>query len=347
MQKLVQAGNVAVARTHEPNSSNGFAEHLKARESRFLEVHSDGLTAADILEHDSRRLWSHAKSLGFKPTFRGYATPQIPRDAKPWERQQLETLQKVDYVNRLRHEQTSVPPPPFASHTAAHLLGIPTITPHPAELVRHVGPRGSCSKSRHVRTVRLSYEPDTVSFLEFEVTSPAQTVIDLSRFAGAADGLICANYVLNRKLATRDEILAILEELPRVAGINQARRVAALMDGRIQSPGESLTFLRLVDHGLPPVEPQMQFDFGFGRQYPDFTDLKHQIIYEFHGKQKLLDPTMVNDLDYRASIENEGLRDLYFRQAGYPSFHLRWVDVATPEGFQQWLMRARADGLPV
>ncbi|MDP9806221.1 hypothetical protein J2S70_000803 [Trueperella bonasi] len=347
MQNMIQVGSATVRSTREPNSRRGLARHITACEAELARVRSDGIMPVNVGKLDSRQFWAHIRELGMEPTFRGYATPPSSESLKPWERHRRQVLHKVDYVHRRRREQTDKDGPSYAGPTAAHLLGLPTISRHPQRVLRQTGPAGTPSRSTHVRTLRLAYEPATINLSGIQVASPAQTAIDLARYVGVADGLVAANFVLHKELATREDFLEILETLPRIRGLSNVRRVLSLMDGRVQTPGESLAMLRFVDYGLPPSEPQMQFDFGFQNFYPDFTDLENRVTYEFHGTQKLLDPAMLNNLNYRQSIEHEGLRDLHFRQAGFLPFHLGWDDVRTAASFKHWLARARADGLPV
>ncbi|WP_126416076.1 hypothetical protein [Trueperella bialowiezensis] len=329
------------------NTSALLPSWVARRETHFEQVRSRGVRFKDSGFSSRSDFKEHVFKRGLGFILPGYAGPGIAPDAPQWDREQLLTLMTVDYLERRRDDTHVHVPAPYAGHTAAHLLGLPTTSPHPPELVRQVPPGFWHNKTRNVKTYRAPTTPETVTICGIEVSSPPQTVIDLARLASTEDALACANFALHEGLATREEITSIYERMPRFIGANRVRDVLALMDSRVESVGESLTRLRIHQFGLPQVEPQVSFMSDKHVDRVDFLDRKNKIAYEFDGNIKLLDPRMLDDLDYRKSIANEGNRDRRLRQHGIHPFHLVWNDVKTERGFEDWLRQARINGFPL
>ncbi|MET1037786.1 MAG: hypothetical protein ABW075_05900, partial [Aeromicrobium sp.] len=96
-------------------------------------------------------------------------------------------------------------------------------------------------------------------------------------------------------------------------GIVQARALAALVDPRAQSPGESWQRLRIHDAGFPPPEPQFEVIDPLGRSY--FIDLPYPELLigsEYDGR------TFHTDAEHV-------LHDVERRQYLTDLFGWRWV----------------------
>ncbi|MEW6862702.1 hypothetical protein [Trueperella pyogenes] len=326
-----------------PNSTQYYERWIGDRKSEFREIQASGLRLHDVEENDPRALRKIARQRGLTQPHRGYICPApAPDDER---RRRIASLHHINYIMRRRMDRANSQAVSIAGHSAAVLLGLPLMTPHPDHVVRQCGPRGKASRTANARTHRSSIEPETIDFLGFKVSSPAQIVADLARFATVEDALVCANFILHEQLATRESIVAILKRLPPSPGIGRLRRVVRLMDGRVESVGESLLLLRLDDFRLLPAEPQVWFEFGTVRYRCDFLDREKRLVYEFDGRAKLYTPSMLKDNDVRASIARETDRDRHFRAAGFDPLHVVWQDVITREAFGNWLTAARARGV--
>ena len=78
--------------------------------------------------------------------------------------------------------------------------------------------------------------------------------------------------MLHEGLGTTAQVADIVGRLPRVAGIHNARLVLALMDSRVESPGESLTRWRFYEAGIAGLEPQVRVQTPSGGFRMDLFD---------------------------------------------------------------------------
>ena len=87
------------------------------------------------------------------------------------------------------------------------------------------------------------------------VTSPLRTLIDLARTFQLPEAVVAADAVLRMGLAQPADLAGLLRYVGR--GAHLVRRMAALADGRAESPHESRVRVLLVLGGLPPEELQL------------------------------------------------------------------------------------------
>ncbi len=120
------------------------------------------------------------------------------------------------------------------------------------------------------------------------VTSPGRTVADCLRHLRPPDAVAVADRALRTGLVTRAEIDATLVRMKGWPGVVQARRLAALADGRRESTLESWSAVAFDDTGVP--QPVVQVDIE-DRDGPvgrvDFR-WKGGLIGESDGRAKYL-----------------------------------------------------------
>lgn len=187
-------------------------------------------------------------------------------------------------------------PDAVLSHaTAARLLGLPspavdaspdlhlTVAP-PARPPRIAGVRSHSRplSSRQLRAVH-----------GLPVTSPARTWADLAATSSVRDLAMLGDAVVGGRapLATRDDLLAALPPA-RARGASRARDAVALIDGRSESPQESLLRLMLLDAGLPAPDVNVDLRAPDGRflARPDLRFPAYRVIIEYEGDQHRTDP---------------------------------------------------------
>jgi hypothetical protein len=145
--------------------------------------------------------------------------------------------------------------------TAAWLYGIPPLEPG-AHLREHTFELASVAAGAAARrsachgSSRVIPEECLVLVENVLATSPVTTVVDLARTRERQDALAYCDAFLRAGLVTRDRMVAEVERWAGRRGIEQAREMTGLADGRAESAGESWTRLRYYDAGFPPVEPQ-------------------------------------------------------------------------------------------
>lgn len=241
--------------------------------------------------------------------------------------------------------------------SAAALWNLPLPTSMPDQIhlsgyKRHRG-RTSESVSRHSIAVP---EADIVEIGGVRCTNLARTVIDIALSQPEDLAVMCADaaarqYVLTRvgrHPSRRDaEELAqrFRQELEYQAskrtgrrGIRQARFVVGFANWLSESPGESLSRLRMNQIGLP--EPELQVEVpgpGAVIYRPDFLFRKKRIFGEFDGNSKYaVDPDVA-----RRQILAEKEREDWIRSTmGWRCIRWRWKDVATVAAFETLARRS-------
>ncbi|QGG41712.1 type IV toxin-antitoxin system AbiEi family antitoxin domain-containing protein [Aeromicrobium yanjiei] len=128
---------------------------------------------------------------------------------------------------------------------------------------------------------------DDIEFVDgLFVTTSLRTTSDLLRRMYRPYALAAADAFAHAGLIDVDELAEYVARLKGYRGIVQARSLAALVEPKTQSPGESWQRLRILDAGLPPPEPQFEVIDDFGRSY--FIDLPYPDVLigtEYDGRE--------------------------------------------------------------
>jgi hypothetical protein len=174
--------------------------------------------------------------------------------------------------------------------TAAWVRGLEVFPPgrrhgfSPTMLVRH-----GTGRVEHVGASgrQALIAPDDVEYVDgVHLTTPVRTCSDLLRRLYRPYALAAADAFARAGLVEVDELVDHVARLKGYRGIVQARSLAAIVDPRTQSPGESWQRLRILDAGLPPPTPQHEVVDDVGRSF--FIDLpypEHLIGTEYDGRE--------------------------------------------------------------
>jgi hypothetical protein len=143
--------------------------------------------------------------------------------------------------------------------------------------VRHNGSRG-----------RQAIIPaDDIEYIDgVHLTTPVRTVSDLLRKLYRPYALAAGDAFAHAGLVEIDEVVEYVARLKGYRGIVQARSLAAIIEPKTQSPGESWQRLRMLDAGFPPPEPQHEVVDELGRSF--FIDLPYPDLLigsEFDGRE--------------------------------------------------------------
>ena len=167
------------------------------------------------------------------------------------------------------------------------LWGLPVVGAREERVhVTFVGSSGAISRGAIARHAVDEPAPE-VLLNGFRVTSPARTVIDLARLDGFLTGVVAGDAAVRLGLVTADQLRAEAAAAAGRRGVRVARDVADFVDGRSESPVESLSRGRMHELGLPA--PELQHEIrdhnGFvGRV--DFWWDDVRVIGEFDGRTK-------------------------------------------------------------
>ncbi|CAM5783288.1 CTP synthase OS=Cellulomonas persica OX=76861 GN=CPE01_30040 PE=4 SV=1 [Cellulomonas persica] len=177
--------------------------------------------------------------------------------------------------------------PVFSHWSAAAIWGLPTIgRPDDRVHLTIAASSGGRSQGDVVRHA-TSAPPEPEARRGLLVTGVARTVVDLARAGGLACGLVVADAALRAGLVGSEA----LDDEVRRAGAGRGSRAARLVvdhaDGASESPGESLSRARMIEHGfpLPVLQHELRDARGFvGRV--DFWWPGARVVGEFDGRGK-------------------------------------------------------------
>ena len=234
-------------------------------------------------------------------------------------------------------------PGAVVSHVSAAILhGLPLLdAPRARVQITRADARGGKNRGGvHLHAAPLE-ETEVVPVEGVATTTLARTVLDLARSLSREAAVVSGDAALRRGL-DRDELDALLAGAGRRPRIARARAVAGLLDGRSESPGESLSRLLLAGAGLAPeLQHEVRDAGGAFVARCDFAWPEHRTVGEFDGKIKygrLLAPgTTSEEIVYREKLREDKLRDL-----GWQVVRWVWRDLERPERVVERLVRAFA-----
>lgn len=174
--------------------------------------------------------------------------------------------------------------------TAAWVMGLDVFSPgarhnfEPAMVLRHGGARIVHPGSRGRQAIITAADVDY--FDGVYVTNPVRTVTDLLRKMYRPYAMSAADAFAAAGLVDVGEVNDYVARLKGYRGIVQARTLAAIIEPKTQSPGESWQRLRIHDAGFPAPTPQHEVVDDFGRTY--FIDLPYPELLigtEYDGRE--------------------------------------------------------------
>ncbi|MDJ0392791.1 hypothetical protein QMK17_05545 [Rhodococcus sp. G-MC3] len=175
---------------------------------------------------------------------------------------------------------------------------------------------GRRTRETHIHTGSLD-ELSLTSVGSTPVTSVARTVVDAARIVDLDHAVVLGDSALEKHPITAADLLSIVDQGSRLHNIAAARRAIARMNGLSESAGESLSRLRMAEHGMPePVLQQRIPHLGFR---VDFFWPALRIIGEFDGVSKY------GGLAENLALEKE--REDALRDEGYQVFRWVWKDL--------------------
>jgi hypothetical protein len=199
--------------------------------------------------------------------------------------------------------------------SAAHLWNLPLppwIGLHvPERAVATAVPRGAGRLQRDgVRGRRLMLPADHVTTHRgATVTTPARTWLDCAEFIPIEDLVAMGDALLRRRLATDEDLRAVVGWATRHRGIRNARRARPLLDPGAESPGESLVRAHLLLAGLP--RPNCNFNVLDDGQWLARADLAwpaFRLIVEYDGRAHLDEQRRRSDAARRNLLQEAGWR---------------------------------------
>lgn len=170
--------------------------------------------------------------------------------------------------------------------SAALWLGLPVVGRIPEE-VQCLGEHGERGRTSLLRRHERHGLLDPITIGGLHVTRVADTVIDLTRWGGLVQGVCAMDAALAQRRLTFEELDDAVVRLAHGArGVRCVRKAVRIADGRSESPGESLSRVRMWQEGLPRPELQHEIEVDGRVIRVDFFWPTIPVAGEFDGLVK-------------------------------------------------------------
>jgi hypothetical protein len=134
--------------------------------------------------------------------------------------------------------------------------------------------------------VRDLMPKDWVEINGVKVTTPLRTALDLGCKLNRRPALAAMDALMRGHGFTHEAMHRLAIRFFRRRGVVQLRQLIPLVDPRAESPPESWTRLELIDHGLPPPEPQYWIVIGGIPTYRlDLAYPHARVVVEYNGEE--------------------------------------------------------------
>ncbi|WP_280439619.1 hypothetical protein [Nocardia cyriacigeorgica] len=173
---------------------------------------------------------------------------------------------------------------------------------------------------------------DVVQVDGLPVTSVARTVVDLARSVPFAEAVVVGDAALHTGRTTSAELAELMSRTRSGRGLPAARRVVRFLDGRSESPGESLSRVVMAQAGLPMPELQATVLDDLARFVArvDFLFPDRGIVGEFDGMVKYRKTARAPE----SVVIAEKKREDALRALGWMVVRWTWPELDRP---RRWL----------
>jgi hypothetical protein len=176
------------------------------------------------------------------------------------------------------------------------------------------------------------------------VMNPARVALECVLVGGAEAGLCVANYLVHEGFTTSQELNAQSVGMENRRDSLALEIVLRLVDGRVESVGETRTFWCCYQHQLPMPVPQYEVRDEHGHLVArlDFAWPERRLFLEFDGRvkyEKLLRPGQ------RASdvvIRERDRERLVCKLTGWRCIRITWSDLENPRRLAAMIREALA-----
>jgi very-short-patch-repair endonuclease len=160
-------------------------------------------------------------------------------------------------------------------------------------------------KELKIHVARLTPD-DVCTFNTARVTTPERTFLDIAGGKDRERLLVVGDGLLARGLTTIEAVQARVVQGRRARGVVVAREIAAMLDGRAQSPPESILRLRFRDAGVPRPELQFAIQTGSYVVHADMAWPEARTVLEYEGRQHAEHEQFALDIDRYSVLASLG-----------------------------------------
>lgn len=283
----------------------------------------------------------------------GISDAQLQRAVKRGELHRIAAgiYMRVDHYRELdtraRHRHTALAtaeacgPGAIVSHVSAavmHGLDCGGLGLNVVHVTRNRSSGGRKSATFHLHPAPLV--PEEIVLVDgVATTSLARTFVDIARTTSFENAVVIGDCALRRGMS-RDDLASVLERLHGRRGMGRARVVAEFIEPGAESPGESISRVRMRADGWPM--PTLQHEIRRGGRFigrVDFFWEQHGVVGEFDGMVKY------RSENPGAVVEREKLREDAIRDAGFEVFRWVWADLRDFERVRERFDRACLRGV--
>lgn len=235
------------------------------------------------------------------------------------------------HLLRVRAAAGALRDPVFSHRSAAAVWGLPALGPWPDDVQVLVPAATGGRSAPGVRKRSTAQAPVPVLRNGLLVTDLARTVVDLACTEPFASAVVVADHALGRLCLDVDGAREVLAARGSARGVRQARDVLAFADGRSESPGESLSRVRMREAGAPaPVlQQELRDGDGFiGRV--DFWWPDQRLVGEFDGRLKYRTDAGGDTRAVEERLWAEKQREDRIRSHGIRVVRWTWQDALDP-----------------
>lgn len=239
----------------------------------------------------------------------------------------------------------------FSHYSATALWRLPLVGQWPARVhtVTPLAPGGLSNRAiiRHAQGV-----PAIVDLVEgLNVAGIARTVIDMATVCPFPAAVAIADAALRRTeypvdgvprtFITRDDLNREARALALRHSSAKVGRVIEFADAAADLPGESLSRVNMHVAGIPAPQLQAPLRGASGKLYfVDFWWPDFNLIGEFDGKDKYMNPKYLRGRTSEQALYDEKLREDDLRAAGHGMTRWKWEVAISPTKLAAHLYRA-------
>ncbi|MDR0789092.1 MAG: endonuclease domain-containing protein [Bifidobacteriaceae bacterium] len=224
--------------------------------------------------------------------------------------------------------------------SAAAIYNFPSFTNYNNNLSIYKIAKNKKNVSKHVNTDNLKwyttkfkittipYNPNNPNV---HITTAARTCIDITRYYGVIDGLLAADFCLHNNLCTIKELQTEAKIFKGQRNYQCIKAVLFYATAARESFLETMFFAKCLAYGyeLPTLQHPVQ-NYRADFYYPD-----QNLIVEVHGREKHLDPNMLQQKSTELSVLHERERERDITNAGYTVKNLSYIQVMNSDTFNK------------
>lgn len=179
----------------------------------------------------------------------------------------------------------------------------------------------------------LLTDGDIVTLGPYQVTSATRSALELTTIVSTEVGLCVLNDLLHRGLTAKEDLAERYQRMDTWPNTLKTDVVLALADPRIESIGETRTYVMCWRAGLPRPEPQFEVhdENGVLIGRVDFAWPEYGVFLEFDGREKYLKFRRQGESVHDAVLREKRREELICQITGWRCIRIIWADLERPE----------------